>query len=91
VSGDGDDVRIEVSDEGHGIPKDRLESIFDPFFTTKEHGTGFGLAIVHRVVLDNGGVIRVASEVGRGTTFTLVFARATERGTAESSGVLSLD
>lgn len=91
VRSDGDDVRIEVRDHGSGIPPDRLESIFDPFFTTKEHGTGFGLAIVHRVVLDNGGVIRVSSELGRGTTFTLVFPRATERGTAESSGVLSLD
>ncbi len=91
VGGDDDEVRISIADQGTGIPADRLESIFDPFFTTKEHGTGFGLAIVHRVVQDNGGVIRVASELGKGSTFTITFPRATEHGTAESSGVLSLD
>jgi two-component system, NtrC family, sensor histidine kinase PilS len=91
VSTERDEVRVEVIDQGSGIPADRLESIFDPFFTTKEHGTGFGLAIVHRVVQDNGGTIRVASELGRGSTFTITLPRAREQVSAESSGVLSMD
>jgi two-component system sensor histidine kinase PilS (NtrC family) len=87
----GDDVQVQVIDRGDGIAPDRLDTIFDPFFTPKEHGTGFGLAIVHRIVHDNGGTIRVVSELGRGSTFTVTLPRAREPITAESSGVLSLD
>ncbi|MBK8717624.1 MAG: PAS domain-containing protein [Nannocystaceae bacterium] len=91
VFADGPEVKIAVSDDGVGISGERLESIFDPFFTTKEHGTGFGLAIVHRIVEDNGGSIRVASAVGAGSTFTVVFPRAQDRVEVSSSGELSLD
>jgi len=91
VGGDDRHVRIEVTDHGVGIATERLDTIFDPFFTTKEHGTGFGLAIVHRVVDDNGGSIRVRSRTGTGSTFTVVFPRAKSAGDAASSGVLSLE
>ncbi|MBC8069086.1 MAG: PAS domain-containing protein [Deltaproteobacteria bacterium] len=84
-------VQMQVIDRGDGIAPDRLETIFDPFFTTKEHGTGFGLAIVHRIVNDNGGTIRVDSELGSGSTFTVTLPRAHDPIAAESSGVLSLD
>ena len=90
VVGDDDDASIEVSDDGKGIPADQIENIFDPFFTTKEHGTGFGLAIVHRIVQDNGGTIRVRSVPGTGSTFTIVFPRARDRVESSSSGELEL-
>jgi two-component system sensor histidine kinase PilS (NtrC family) len=73
VFGDEDDAFIVVQDDGPGISNEHLESIFDPFFTTKESGTGFGLAIVHRVVEDNGGSISVTSRPGEGAKFTIRF------------------
>ncbi len=91
VSADDRVVRIEITDHGTGIPSDRLESIFDPFFTTKEQGTGFGLAIVHRVVDDNHGSIRVRSRTNSGSTFTVEFPRAKELADSASSGVLSIE
>jgi signal transduction histidine kinase len=71
---DGDHVKITISDTGTGIPATIRDRIFDPFFTTKAvgKGTGQGLAIVRSIVVDkHGGSIDVASEVGKGTTFTL--------------------
>jgi two-component system, NtrC family, sensor histidine kinase PilS len=69
-----DEVELAVADEGPGIPEDQRERVFDPFFTTKERGTGFGLAIVHRIVQDNGGTIEVTSTPGHGTVFRLRFS-----------------
>ena len=68
-------VEIAIADNGHGIAADHLSHIFDPFFTTKEssHGTGLGLSIAYGIVTKNGGTIAVASEVGKGTTFTVRF------------------
>jgi len=68
-------LTASVRDTGCGIPKDRLARIFDPFYTTKEagKGTGLGLYIVHKIVTKHGGQIQVDSEVGNGTTFTVVF------------------
>ena len=64
-------VTIDVSDTGAGIAPDAVDRIFDDFYTTKERGTGLGLSIVRRLVTDMGGRIRVQSEPGRGTTFTV--------------------
>ena len=72
------EVELAVLDEGPGIPEAELDRIFDPFFTTKERGTGFGLAIVHRIVQDNGGAIELSSTPGQGTAFRLRFAAAPE-------------
>ena len=69
-------VEVAVSDTGRGIPEPELERIFTPFFTTKEKGTGLGLAFVKEIVADHGGTIRVESEVGRGTTFTIELTEA---------------
>jgi two-component system sensor histidine kinase HydH len=64
-------VKIAVSDTGVGIKKEDLEHIFDPYFTTKPSGTGLGLAIVHKIVEAHKGEIRVQSDPGRGTTFSI--------------------
>lgn len=62
---------ISVRDTGAGIPADKLGDLFTPFFTTKSRGTGLGLAITHKIVEGHGGQIRVESEVGKGTRFSL--------------------
>ena len=65
---------LTVRDTGAGIPDDAVGQIFDPFFTTKEvgKGLGLGLAISYNIIKDFGGTIRVSSEVGRGSVFTVV-------------------
>ncbi|MBF0523625.1 MAG: response regulator, partial [Deltaproteobacteria bacterium] len=70
----GPHLKLVVSDTGHGIGVNILDRIFDPFFTTKpkDKGTGMGLAIVHGIVKSHDGTIRVYSEPGRGTTFTIL-------------------
>jgi signal transduction histidine kinase len=68
-------VHIAVEDTGCGIEKKKLDKIFEPYVTTKENGTGVGLAIVRRIVMDHGGSIRVESTVGAGTTFTVSLPR----------------
>lgn len=66
-------VNINFSDTGCGIPKNILPKIFDPFFTTKssEKGTGLGLSICQGIVENHGGSIKVKSQVGKGTTFSI--------------------
>jgi len=65
-------VKIIVSDTGSGINKEDLEHIFDPYFTTKQTGTGLGLAIVHKIIEAHGGEVRAESEIGRGTTVSVL-------------------
>ncbi len=68
-------VRLSVTDTGKGIaPADRPR-LFDPFFTTRPEGTGLGLAIAHNSVIAHGGWIEVESEVGKGSTFTVVLPK----------------
>jgi signal transduction histidine kinase len=75
---DSEMVEIVISDTGTGIPADQLRNIFDPFYTTKDGpddtgkgGTGLGLSICRDIIEEHNGRIRVASLVGRGTTFTV--------------------
>ncbi len=68
---DGRTLRVSISDTGSGIRKEDLGRVFDPYFTTKPAGTGLGLAIVHRIVEAHGGEIRLQSQPGKGTTFTI--------------------
>jgi PAS domain S-box-containing protein len=67
------DVYVEIKDSGEGIPPEVLDHIFEPFFTTKEvgQGTGLGLSIVYDIIKKHNGDIRVCSDVGVGTTFTI--------------------
>jgi PAS domain S-box-containing protein len=67
-------VYVEISDTGAGIPQQDLEKIFDPGFTTKGVGvgTGLGLSICYQIIQDHKGEIQVKSEVGKGTTFTII-------------------
>ncbi len=66
---------ITIADSGGGIPREKLDKIFDPFFTTKDKGTGLGLAIVYNIVKKHHGDITVASEEGKGTTFTITLPK----------------
>ena len=70
---DADGVRIEVRDNGPGIPPEVVGRVFDPFFTTKRvgEGTGLGLSIARRIVEDAGGHLSVVSAVGQGCVFTV--------------------
>ncbi len=64
-------VAIAIIDTGSGIPKETLPRIFDPFFTTKQKGHGLGLATSYSIVAQHGGSIAVASDPGKGSTFTV--------------------
>jgi two-component system, NtrC family, sensor kinase len=72
-------LRLKVADTGVGIDAEHLPRIFDPFFTTKARhaDTGIGLSVVHKIIEDHGGTIRVESQVGRGTTFSITLPIAT--------------
>ena len=75
----GDYVELKVTDEGEGIPDAIIDFIFDPYFTTRDNGNGLGLFSCYNILTRHGGGITVASEVGRGTTFT-VYLPAAKRG-----------
>jgi PAS domain S-box-containing protein len=64
-------VYMTVEDTGSGIPEDMIHKIFEPYFTTKVDGTGLGLTMAYKVVKEHGGDIRVQSEQGKGTCFTI--------------------
>ena len=67
-------IRIEIQDDGGGIPQGVLPKIFDPFFTTKPigEGTGMGLSISYKIIEAHGGKILVDTEAGIGTTFSIL-------------------
>ncbi|MBU0675467.1 MAG: ABC transporter substrate-binding protein [Proteobacteria bacterium] len=73
-------ILLVVSDTGVGIEKEHLARIFDPYFTTKEFGkgSGMGLAVVHGIINNHGGMITVESSLGQGTTFKTYFPKIEE-------------
>ncbi len=81
-------ILVQLSDSGNGIHEDDLMRIFDPFFSTGKKGTGLGLWVTQDIVRQHGGRIEVASELGRGTVFTIVLqvdSPILEDGKTESS------
>lgn len=85
-------VRIEVADDGQGIPPEDQDQVFDPFFTTRRLGEGLGLSVAHGIIRSFGGDITLESEPGRGTTVTVLFpwhpterTEEREEGEAETS------
>lgn len=83
----GERFRIRVTDSGCGIASENLTRIFEPWFTTKApgEGTGLGLPITFRIIQEHGGTIDVDSEIGRGTTFTLVLPLHSKKVSQEQS------
>ena len=81
---EGSYLRVDVSDTGTGIDPALGEKIFQPFFSTKIKGTGLGLATVRRLVDINKGEVYFKSEVGAGSTFTVLFPLDPEGGASET-------
>ncbi len=81
-------VEFSIIDTGCGIPEQNLQRIFDPFFTSKGlgKGTGLGLSVSHGIVSAHGGMIKVESKVGEGSTFHVFLPVQPPSGAAESSG-----
>ena len=86
-------IRLRVQDTGTGIPQEIIDRIFEPFFTTKEigKGTGLGLSTVLSIVKSHGAFMDVASVVGKGTTFTILFPQAASDAAAQSSEAKKLN
>ncbi len=79
VLGVDDRLAVRVTDDGPGIASETLPRIFDPFFSTKPEGTGLGLSVSYAIAQAHGGDLRVQSEKGLGTTFTLFLPIAAPR------------
>jgi two-component system nitrogen regulation sensor histidine kinase NtrY len=62
-------LRIQIQDDGPGIPEELRDRVFNPYYTTKKEGTGLGLPIVERIIFDHNGVIWFESQESVGTTF----------------------
>ncbi|HWR35491.1 MAG TPA: ATP-binding protein [Clostridia bacterium] len=80
----GEMLEIELKDNGKGIDPKDVGKVFIPFYTTKAQGTGLGLALVHRIVSEHGGSVRVSSDES-GTTFTLLLPMANGTGNGNES------
>jgi two-component system NtrC family sensor kinase len=67
-------ILVAITDTGCGIPDENLRRLFEPFFTTKDvgQGTGLGLSISYDIIKKHNGEIMVQSEIGQGTTFTVM-------------------
>lgn len=70
-------MEVEFTDTGVGMDADTLTRIFTPFFTTKAKGTGLGLAMAQRIVLENNGKIKIKSQRGKGSTMTVILKGVT--------------
>jgi PAS domain S-box-containing protein len=91
VLGNDDRLAIRVSDVGPGIAPDLIDRIFDPFFSTKSEGSGLGLSVSYAIARAHGGDLQVASEAGRGSTFTLLLPMAKRAAEATVEKVLLVD
>jgi signal transduction histidine kinase len=71
-------VELDVRDNGPGMSQEVIDEIFEPFISSKVSGTGLGLAVGRKIMLDHGGNVSVASEPGQGAVFTLTLPLAAE-------------
>jgi signal transduction histidine kinase len=69
-------VRVNISDNGPGIPEEQIKKIFEPFYSTKTSGTGLGLATAQAIMIEHGGRIAAKSAPGKGATFVFDFPAA---------------
>jgi two-component system sensor histidine kinase HydH len=67
----GGKIKVIVEDTGVGIAAQQKDRVFDPFFTTKAEGSGIGLSISHKIIVDHGGTIQVRSAEGEGAVFEI--------------------
>ena len=78
-------ITVSIQDEGIGIPEEELPNIFDKFYKSKlrqnAKGSGLGLSIAREICLKHDGLIKVESEIGKGTTFLFTFPKMEERNT----------
>jgi len=74
-------IEISISDTGKGIPEEKVKTIFDPLVTSKVYGPGLGLTFALKIIQDHKGSIRVKSEMGVGTTFTIILPINSEKST----------
>ena len=77
-------VRLDIVDNGPGMPSDVRDRIFTPFFTTKPRGSGLGLPVVHRAIEAHRGVVLVDSSPGNGTRFTIILPRTQSENGAQA-------
>jgi PAS domain S-box-containing protein len=77
-------LAVSIRDEGKGIHPEYLKKIFDPYFTTKQKGSGLGLAVAYSIVAKHDGQLTVESQLGQGTTFTLMLPAVEENQMAQS-------
>ncbi len=101
VAAPGPYVKVSITDTGRGIAPEHLPHLFEPFFTTKAQSSGLGLAVVHGVVKNHGGAVRVLSRPGQGSTFEVYLplvenaapsrSRLAEPGPAGAGAVLVVD
>ena len=83
---DGANVRIDIRDTGTGMSEEATARCQEPFFTTKgDHGTGLGLAVVYGIIQRHGGKIEIASEIGEGTTFSLLLPATDQKAVASDT------
>jgi PAS domain S-box-containing protein len=80
-------AQIIISDTGCGISAENLKNLFVPFFSTKREGTGLGLSICYNIIKNHGGSIKVESQAGKGTTFTVKFPFYRKGGNSEAQNI----
>ena len=79
VCAQADTARVEIEDEGPGIPPELKDRLFEPYVTTKPAGTGLGLAIAARIIQEHNGRLEAGGESGRGALFSITLPRLSER------------